>query len=78
MNMEEISVNSGSRWENNIINDPIEYEGGLTSFSLAYNRRETRDKRPLDRESDRSRYHLHTSVKLFWSRPMIPCTSAAV
>ena len=41
------------------------------------NRRETRDKRQLDRESDRSWCHLHTSVKLFWSQSMAPWTSAA-
>ena len=42
---------------------------------LAYNRRETRDKRLLNR--DRNRCHLHTSLKLFWLRPMAPWTSAA-
>ena len=29
--------------------------------------RETRDKRPLDRDPDRSWCHGHSSVKLFWS-----------
>ena len=38
------------------------YEGKVKSSSLAYNRRETRDKRPLD--PDRSWCHLHTSVTL--------------
>ena len=32
---------------------------------LAYNRRETRDKGLLGRDPDRSRCHLHTSLKLF-------------
>ena len=32
---------------------------------LAYNRWETRDNRLLGRDSDRSRCHLHTSLKLF-------------
>ena len=32
---------------------------------LAYNRRETQDKRLLGRNPDRSRCHLHTSLKLF-------------
>ena len=40
--------------------------------NLPYNRRETRDKRLLDREPDRSRCHLHTSIKLFRSQPMAP------
>ena len=44
---------------------------------LAYNRRETRDNRLLGRDPGRSRCHLHTSLKLFWSRPMSPWTSAA-
>ena len=36
--------------------------------------RETRDKRPLDRDPDRSRCHRHTSVKLSWSQSMHPWT----
>jgi hypothetical protein len=43
---------------------------------LAYNKWETRDKRLLGRDPDRSRCHLHTSLKLFSSRPMAPWTSA--
>ena len=38
---------------------------------LAYNQRETQDKRPLCRD-------LHTCVKLFWSQPMAPWSSVAV
>jgi hypothetical protein len=34
--------------------------------------RETRVKRPLGRDLDRSWYHRHTSAKLFWSQPMAP------
>ena len=43
---------------------------------LAYNRRETWDKRLLGRDLDRSWCHLHTSLKHFWSKPMAPWTSA--
>jgi hypothetical protein len=39
---------------------------------LAYNRHETRDMWSLVRDPDRSWCHIHTSVKLFWSHPMIP------
>ena len=42
---------------------------------LANNLCETWDKRPLDRNPDRSWCHLHTSVKLYWSQPMAPWTS---
>ena len=45
------------------------YEGKMKSSSLSYNRRETRDKRPLGRDPDRSCCHLHTSVKLFYRSP---------
>jgi hypothetical protein len=45
------------------------YEGKVKSSSLAYNRRETRDKRLLGRDLDKSLCHLHTSVKLFLSGP---------
>ena len=41
------------------------FEGKVKSSSLAYNRRKTREKRPLGRVPDRSWYDLHTSVKLF-------------
>ena len=43
------------------------YEGKLKSRDLAYNGRETRDKRPLGRDSDRGWCHLHNTVKIFWS-----------
>ena len=49
----------------------------MKSSSLAYNRRETRDKRSLGRDLDRSWCHLHNSVKLFWSQPMAPWASVA-
>ena len=42
----------------------------MKSSSLAYNQRETRDKRLLGRDPERSWCHLHISVKLFWSQPM--------
>ena len=42
----------------------------MKSSSLAYNRRETRDKLPLGRDPDRSWCHHPTSVKLSWSQPM--------
>ena len=45
----------------------------MKSSSLAYNRHETRDKRPLGRDS-RSWCHNHTSVKLSYSQPMDPWT----
>ena len=56
----------------------VEYERMGKSSSLAYNRRETRDKRPLGRDTDRSWCHLRTSVKVFWSQSMVSWTSAAV
>ena len=49
-------------------------EGGLKSSSLAYNLGETRDKRLLGRNPDRSRCYLHTILKLFWLQPMAPKT----
>ena len=49
----------------------------MKSSSLAYIRRETREKLPLAREPDRSCCHFHTSVKLFWSQPLALWTSAA-
>ena len=45
--------------------------------NLVYNQRETRDKRLLGRDPDRSQCHRHTSLKLFWSRPMAPWRLAA-
>ena len=53
------------------------YEGGLKSSSLAYNRRETRDKLPLGKEPDWSRCNLHTRLKLFGSRSMATWISSA-
>ena len=43
------------------------------------NLRETRDKRPLSRDPDRSWCHRHTTsmIKLYWSQPMAPWASAA-
>ena len=54
------------------------YEGRLKSFRPSL--RETRDMRPLDRESNRSWCHRHTKsmIKLFWSQPMAPWASRAV
>ena len=46
-------------------------------LGLAYNQSETWDKQSLGRDPDRSWCHRHTSVKLFWSQPMAPWTSAA-
>ena len=46
-------------------------------LNLAYNRRKTRDKRPLGRDPDRGWFHRHSHVKLLWSQPMNPWTSAA-
>jgi len=45
--------------------------------NLAYNRRETREKRLLGRDPDRSLCHLHTSLKCFWSQSVPPWTSTA-
>ena len=42
------------------------YEGKVKSSSLAYNRRETRNKRPLGRDPDWGWCHRHISVKLFF------------
>ena len=53
------------------------YEGKVKSSSLAYNWCETWDKHVLGRDPDRIWGHLHISVKLFWSQPMAPWTSAA-
>ena len=47
-------------------------------LGLAYNRRETREKRLLDRDPDRSWFHHHTSVKLLRSHPMVSWISAAI
>ena len=51
--------------------------GDLKSFRPSL--RETRDKRPLGRELDRSWCHRHTTsmIKLFWSQPIAPWTSWA-
>ena len=50
----------------------------MKSSSLAYNKRETRDKQPLGRDPDRSWCHHRTSVNLFWSQLMDPCTSSVL
>ena len=44
-------------------------EDKVTHSSLAYNRRETRDKRPLGRDLDRSWCHRRTMIKLFSRSP---------
>ena len=44
---------------------------------LTYNLRDIRDKQLFAGNSDRSRCHLYTSLKLFWSRHMAPWTMAA-
>ena len=48
-------------------------------LGLAYNRRGTRDKRSLGRDTDRSWCHRHTTniIKLFWSQSLAPWASAA-
>ena len=53
------------------------YEGGLKGFRPSLH--ETRDKRPLDRESNRSWCHRHTTtmIKFFWSQLMAPWASGA-
>ena len=43
----------------------------MKSSSLVYNLRETRGKRPLGRDPDRSWWHLRTSVKLFGRSPWL-------
>ena len=50
----------------------LPFRGQGEMFYLAWNRRETRDNRPLGKDPDRSWCHFHTSLKLFWSRPMAP------
>ena len=45
-------------------------------LSLAYNQSETRDKRPLGRDPDRS-WCRHTTVKLFQLQPMALWTAEA-
>ena len=47
------------------IKSEMTYEGKVKCCNLAYNRHETREKRLLGRDQDRSWCHLHTSVKLF-------------
>ena len=55
----------------------MKYEGKVKSSQPNFC--ETRDKRPLGRESERSWCHCHikSMVKLFWSQPMAPWASAA-
>ena len=59
----------------NFLTHEQDFEGGLKSFRPSL--RETRDKRPLDRESNRRWCHRHTMsmIKLFWSQPMAPWAS---
>ena len=45
-------------------------------LDMAYNQRESRDKRSLGRNPDRSWCYRHTSVKFSWSQPIDPWTSA--
>ena len=49
----------------------------MKHYNLAYNGREIRDKRPSVRDLDRSWYHRHNSLKLFWLQLMDPWISAA-
>ena len=53
------------------------YEGGLKNSWPSI--RKTQDKRPLDRQLDRSWCHRHTTsvIKLFWSQPVAPWASRA-
>ena len=51
-------------------------QGKMRSSSQGYNRHETREKWPMMRDPGRSCFHRHTSVKLSWSQPMAPWTSA--
>ena len=53
------------------------YEDKVKSYSLAYNQRETGDKRLLGRDLDRSWCHLYTNVKLFCLQPMAAYECAA-
>ena len=46
------------------------YEGKVKSSRPCL--RETRDKRPLGKDQEKSWCHRHTSVKLSWSQPMDP------
>ena len=63
---------SKHRWSESLTNSRRER---WIVLDLAYNRRETRDKRPLGRDTDRSWYHRHTNVKLFWSLSMAPVSA---
>ena len=63
-----------------------EHTGKLMKFNFTYvgkvkssgpSLRETREKRPLGRDPDRRWRYRHTSVKLFWSQPMVPWTLVA-
>ena len=48
-------------------------------LDLTYDRRKTREKRPLGRDPVRSWCHRHTTgiIKLFWSQPIAPWASTA-
>jgi hypothetical protein len=57
-----------------VYSDTIYTRARWKVLGLAYNRCETRDKRPLGKDSDRSWCHRHITsmIKLFWSQPMDP------
>ena len=40
--------------------------------------RETRDKRPLDKDPGRSWCHHHTMIKFSWLQLMAPCTTGSI
>ena len=48
------------------LQEKLFYDGKVKSYSLAYNRHETRDKWPLGRDPDRSWCRHYTTVKLSW------------
>ena len=52
------------------------YQGKLKTSRPSL--RETRDKRTLGRDPDRSWCHSHTSVKLSWSKLMSPWTTGSI
>ena len=47
-------------------------------FCLAYNRRETQDKRQLGRDPDRSWCHHHSMINLSWVQPMPSWTTGSI
>ena len=60
-----LSMVYGHRWQ---------HTGKVNVLGLAYNQHETWDKRPLNRDPDRSWCHRPTSVKLSWSQSIDPRT----